>query len=78
MPDVQSKSTVSGTNSPPLEATGSDKPLGQASVDNTSINAGHVSDGDQRKDYFPQSFAKNDDRQEKMGESLAMKMEKSS
>ncbi|KDR80307.1 hypothetical protein GALMADRAFT_242652 [Galerina marginata CBS 339.88] len=46
---LHSKQTVSGTNSPPLEATGEDKPMGQACVDDCTINAGHVSDEEQRK-----------------------------
>lgn len=40
--------TSFGTNSPPLEATGSAKPMGMASVDGT-YDAGFVSDGEQRK-----------------------------
>ncbi|KAF5311036.1 hypothetical protein D9619_008124 [Psilocybe cf. subviscida] len=44
--------TSFGTNSPPLEATGSEKPMGMSSV-HGSHNAGHVSDKEQRKDYFP-------------------------
>ncbi|KAF8903294.1 hypothetical protein CPB84DRAFT_1774445 [Gymnopilus junonius] len=76
MSNIQSKVCVSGTNSPPLEATGEDKPMGLASVTNPSINAGHVSDSEQRKGYFPESFAKDDKREEKKGESMAMEMEK--
>ncbi|KIM47044.1 hypothetical protein M413DRAFT_440590 [Hebeloma cylindrosporum] len=45
------KRTISGTNSPPLEATGEEKPMGRASVDR-EYNAGFVSDWEQRKEYF--------------------------
>ena len=49
MSSASSQSKVgSGTNSPPLEATGSDKPMGAASVDG-SVNAGHKSDMEQRQ-----------------------------
>ena len=47
-PQTHSKRTVSGTNSPPLEATGGEKPMGRASVDR-EYNAGCISDREQRK-----------------------------
>lgn len=47
-PQTNLKRTVSGTNSPPLEATGEEKPMGRASVDR-EYNAGHISDWEQRK-----------------------------
>ncbi|KAF9482330.1 hypothetical protein BDN70DRAFT_875247 [Pholiota conissans] len=40
-----------GTNSPPLEATGSARPMGMASVEG-DIEAGYVPDYEQRKAYF--------------------------
>ncbi|KAF9061547.1 hypothetical protein BDP27DRAFT_1337944 [Rhodocollybia butyracea] len=47
-------STVSGTNSPPLEATGEDKPMGASSIESAQkgeqVKA--VPDSEQRKQYF--------------------------
>lgn len=40
-------STISGTNSPPLEATGEHKPMGKSSVDGGTVHA--VPDSEQRK-----------------------------
>lgn len=47
-PQTHLKRTVSGTNSPPLDATGEEKPMGRASVDR-DYNAGYISDWEQRK-----------------------------
>ncbi|KAF4618702.1 hypothetical protein D9613_010147 [Agrocybe pediades] len=69
----------SGTNSPPLEATGADKPMGASSVDG-SVNAGHKSDQEQRGEYFhdAKSQTSSGDKEshaQKMGQSMAAKME---
>ena len=47
-PEAQFKRTVCGTNSPPLEATGEEKPMGRASVDR-EYDAGFIYDCEQRK-----------------------------
>jgi len=47
-PQVRFKPTACGTNSPPLEATGEEKPMGRASVDR-EYDAGFISDLEQRK-----------------------------
>lgn len=44
----QFKHVPHGTNSPPLEATGSDKPMGASCIAGTQ-QAGHVSDAEQRR-----------------------------
>jgi hypothetical protein len=59
--------TSFGTNSPPLEATGSEKPMGMSSVSG-SHNAGHVSDKEQRKDYFPDGKAEGTEQKESASE----------
>lgn len=50
----QFKYVPHGTNSPPLEATGEDKPMGASCIAGTQ-QAGHVSDAEQRRgemDFF--------------------------
>ncbi|KAF8966575.1 hypothetical protein BDZ97DRAFT_1917394 [Flammula alnicola] len=77
--NTQKRQTTSGTNSPPLEATGEEKPMGMASVDHT-INAGYVPDREQRKEYFgwgeecKKRRGKKQSR--KVGQSMSDKMEK--
>lgn len=44
----QFKHVPHGTNSPPLEATGEDKPMGASCIAGTQ-QAGHVSDAEQRQ-----------------------------
>ena len=44
----QFKHVPHGTNSPPLEATGEDKPMGASCIAGTQ-QAGHVSDAEQRR-----------------------------
>ena len=44
----QFKHIPHGTNSPPLEATGEDKPMGASCIAGTQ-QAGHVSDAEQRR-----------------------------
>lgn len=44
----QFKYVPHGTNSPPLEATGEDKPMGASCIAGTQ-QAGHVSDAEQRR-----------------------------
>ena len=44
----QFKHILHGTNSPPLEATGEDKPMGASCIAGTQ-QAGHVSDAMQRR-----------------------------
>jgi hypothetical protein len=44
----QSKHVPHRTNSPPLEATGEDKPMGASCIAGTQ-QAGHVSDAEQRR-----------------------------
>ncbi|PPQ86629.1 hypothetical protein CVT25_006813 [Psilocybe cyanescens] len=68
------KDIGSGTNSPPA---GEDKPMGRASVD-SPIDAGHISDKEQRKEYFggdDKPEAKKDKNDQKMGQSMAATME---
>ncbi|KAE9400520.1 hypothetical protein BT96DRAFT_919373 [Gymnopus androsaceus JB14] len=52
---------VSGTQSPPLEATGEDKPMGASSVESAQkgekVEA--VPDGEQRKQYFEPTEVEN-------------------
>jgi len=45
--NTAAKTQISGTQSPPLEATGSEVPMGVSSIDGTKPN--HVSDREQRK-----------------------------
>ncbi|EGO29709.1 hypothetical protein SERLADRAFT_379023 [Serpula lacrymans var. lacrymans S7.9] len=48
----------SGTQSPPLEATGEEVPMGVSSIDQEEP-VQHVKDADQRKDYFDNSVSDN-------------------
>ena len=54
----QFKYVPHGTNSPPLEATGEDKPMGASCIAGTQ-QAGHVSDAEQRRGemFFYYTFA---------------------
>ncbi|TFK49154.1 hypothetical protein OE88DRAFT_1663575 [Heliocybe sulcata] len=66
---------VTGTQSPPLEATGENKPMGVSSVEQSSgegVNA--VSDSEQRGTYFKDAST---DQQQKEGHGVQSK-EKSS
>jgi len=45
--NTAAQTQISGTESPPLEATGSEVPMGVSSIDGTKPN--HVSDREQRK-----------------------------
>ncbi|KAK7463128.1 hypothetical protein VKT23_007712 [Stygiomarasmius scandens] len=78
--------SVSGTQSPPLEATGEHKPMGASSVASVGTNIDVVPDTEQRKQYFDdggQTSTSDDSTKQtggagprKMGESLADKIEK--
>lgn len=52
----QFKHVPHGTNSPPLEATGEDKPMGASCIAGTQ-QAGHVSDAKQRQGEIKVLFA---------------------
>ncbi|KAF9458238.1 hypothetical protein BDZ94DRAFT_1313478 [Collybia nuda] len=74
---------ASGTQSPPLEATGEDKPMGASSVNSTGpVEA--VKDGEQRKQYFqsPEGSGETPSTKggkanpKKMGQSMADTFEK--
>lgn len=52
----QFKHVPHGTNSPPLEATGEDKPMGASCIAGTQ-QAGHVSDAKQRQGEIKILFA---------------------
>ncbi|KAF5345941.1 hypothetical protein D9758_011431 [Tetrapyrgos nigripes] len=76
-------STISGTQSPPLEATGEHKPMGQSSVSSEGQKVDVVPDAEQRKQYFSEDSKSASDETSraaggvrKMGESLADKLEK--
>ncbi|KAF8068758.1 hypothetical protein FPV67DRAFT_1088611 [Lyophyllum atratum] len=76
-------STVAGTQSPPLEATGEDRPMGASSVHRVGEKVEWVKDSDQRKQYFqPESESKAESdkqaprRQQNLGESMADKFDK--
>ena len=56
MTEKPSKHVPHGTNSPPLEATGEDKPMGASCIDGTQ-QAGHVSDTEQRQGEIKILFA---------------------
>ncbi|KAJ3512746.1 hypothetical protein NLJ89_g3335 [Agrocybe chaxingu] len=79
-PNTTTKKTLSGTQSPPLEATGSAKPMGVSSIDGTQ-KGGYVLDAEQRKEYFgasdeQQASKKPEARQtRKVGQSLAQQVE---
>ncbi|KAF9010006.1 hypothetical protein BDQ17DRAFT_1538551 [Cyathus striatus] len=70
--------TISGTQSPPLEATGEDKPMGASSVNTGQQDAGAVLDSEQRGQYFQSSEKEGTGsaNPQKLGVSLADKMEK--
>ncbi|KAJ4470559.1 hypothetical protein C8J55DRAFT_563890 [Lentinula edodes] len=75
--------SVSGTQSPPLEATGEDKPMGASSVESAQKGAEVevVPDKEQRKQYFDstehdQSNSKPRKGEGVMGQSLADALEK--
>ncbi|TFK38123.1 hypothetical protein BDQ12DRAFT_735721 [Crucibulum laeve] len=76
-PSSLSKPTDLGTQSPPLEATGEEKPMGASSVD-SGKHHGHVSDTEQRAEYFKGSDKESagSAKPEKMGQSLADTLEK--
>jgi len=77
--------SISGTQSPPLEATGEDRPMGASSVNRVGEKVEAVKDIEQRKQYFqPDS---EDDLQarekqgghggfQRLGESMADKFDK--
>ncbi|KIK56668.1 hypothetical protein GYMLUDRAFT_46979 [Collybiopsis luxurians FD-317 M1] len=76
---------VSGTQSPPLEATGEDKPMGASSVESAqrgdTVEA--VPDKEQRKQYFEPVEQENSNSKQRtapkghaMGQSLADTLEK--
>ncbi|KAH9478447.1 hypothetical protein JR316_0008902 [Psilocybe cubensis] len=70
------KDIGSGTNSPPAA---DEKPMGRASVD-SPIDAGHISDREQRKEYFEHASdkkaeANKSQNDKKMGQSMAASME---
>ncbi|KAJ3889968.1 hypothetical protein GG344DRAFT_78277 [Lentinula edodes] len=78
-----STTSVSGTQSPPLEATGEDKPMGASSVESAQKGAEveAVPDYEQRKQYFEsteqdQSSSKSRRGEGVMGQSLADTLEK--
>ncbi|THU92834.1 hypothetical protein K435DRAFT_862090 [Dendrothele bispora CBS 962.96] len=76
-----STSSTSGTQSPPLEATGEHKPMGASSVASAGANIDVVPDVEQRKQYFEQGESQTSTKPaggnvQKMGESLADKTEK--
>lgn len=52
----QFKHIPHGTNSPPLEVTGEDKPMGASCIAGTQ-QAGHVSDAEQRQGEIKIQFA---------------------
>ncbi|KAF9530312.1 hypothetical protein CPB83DRAFT_851370 [Crepidotus variabilis] len=76
----QTKQTsISGTQSPPLEATGSDKPMGVSSIDGAKPE--WVSDKDQRQEYFKTDSdhlhaqeSRTQNQHQKQGETQAKKM----
>ncbi|KZT23721.1 hypothetical protein NEOLEDRAFT_1243086 [Neolentinus lepideus HHB14362 ss-1] len=55
--DVILSKRITGTQSPPLEATGEDKPMGASSVKQASLGEGvdAVPDSEQRGSYFKDS-----------------------
>ncbi|KAF5381346.1 hypothetical protein D9615_008348 [Tricholomella constricta] len=72
-------SSISGTQSPPLEATGEDKPMGASSVDTVGEKIEVVEDTEQRKQYFQEPSPEREagqTRPEKTGESKADKLQK--
>ncbi|KAL4256427.1 hypothetical protein AB1N83_011100 [Pleurotus pulmonarius] len=68
-----STSTNSGTQSPPLEATGEEKPMGFSSVNSNKEPVEVVSDKEQRKAYFPDTGADKEAKTEKLGQSMSDK-----
>jgi len=77
------QSTISGTQSPPLEATGSHKAMGASSVHTVEQPIEVVPDKEQRKEYFGSSgHPSSDSKKEKqpkaqnLGESMADKFDK--
>jgi len=67
---------VSRVQSPPLEATGEDKPMGASSVDSVGAEIPYIKDSEQRKHYFQpeiESHAPSKDKPQKhnTGESTA-------
>ncbi|KJA13734.1 hypothetical protein HYPSUDRAFT_209283 [Hypholoma sublateritium FD-334 SS-4] len=71
------QSTVGcGTNSPPLEASCSGRPMGLADIDGT-IDAGFVPDREQRKEYFNHAEKARAPQGERyVGQSMADEMDK--
>ncbi|RDB30683.1 hypothetical protein Hypma_005831 [Hypsizygus marmoreus] len=76
------RSSVCGTNSPPLEATGEETVMGASSVDKVGHPIEVVKDAEQRKQYFNPSGTSTPmvdagkGQPERMGESMAEKSEK--
>ncbi|KAF4583451.1 hypothetical protein EYR38_002202 [Pleurotus pulmonarius] len=68
-----STSTNSGTQSPPLEATGEEKPMGFSSVDSNKEPVEVVPDKEQRKAYFPEAGVNKEAKPEKLGQSMSDK-----
>ncbi|KAF9495033.1 hypothetical protein BDN71DRAFT_1448168 [Pleurotus eryngii] len=63
--------TSSGTQSPPLEATGEEKPMGFSSVNSHKEATKVVPDKEQRKAYFPDTADKKEVKPEKAGRSMS-------
>ncbi|KAG6826972.1 hypothetical protein H0H92_013710 [Tricholoma furcatifolium] len=74
--------TISGTQSPPLEATGEEVPMGASSVDRVGEKIPFVKDIDQRRQYFEPETEEDSQKREPqkgtkiMGESLSDKVDK--